>query len=803
MYKLGKLSIENFKSIEHLVEIDLKNIRAAVFDGPNGFGKTTIFDAIEICFIGRVSRINSAKMSNDNKAREGHLLKNKHSKPTSIKLELVDDEEGQCLVIYAIIKSDIKGRDASVKNYKEHIERYYATEWNAKQWSVLDETTLTSKLELTKLSSLFSVQHYISQEETTHFLKDRSESDRHDQLSHLFGTVVQVDELNAMEAIKSRLVGKRDDYKYKGEEKSKLLETMQATKPDEENGETGAPSGEINFIVDLAKKEKQLPVLDASLSALESILPAIKYPDVYKNERFNAWLDLFETSREQELDDLIKFGTLNEFKEIEKLHRAKRKFDENTEKLKRYREIREKIESDANDISEILLSYLQQHFQPSEKVIAEIQQLSSLRRQGSTFTRLRTQLLTHRNSLLEAYKKFHDQNHLDEVVCPLCGDEKENGIDQLINEYDHQERIYEDQSSIVDREIFACTSYLLEYYVEKIWRRVEHYISKASWIEEAEVTKFFLEKNIDENRFNKMIKLRGWLDDQGVAWRELADNSLFTLSLEYSGKKSNLKSAVKKLRKSIYQIEAEIDLDLIRQGQIILDIKSDEILSGITMQGIVNDIAYLRSEMVKIYSSEAQKLRGEITLINQKIDGLNQKITSIDAVIKIYNESIKKYEIDVASSIAIPFYIYSSKVLQTRLDGTGIFLKTPSDGGREKNPYIRFCARKSDTHDAWCTMSSGQLAGLVISFALAMNKLYPSKLQTVLIDDPVQSMDEINMASLVQLFIYEFPMYQFIVSTHEQKIASYMGYKFIQGGGKVGRFNMREIVSAQLKIVND
>ena len=116
-----------------------------------------------------------------------------------------------------------------------------------------------------------------------------------------------------------------------------------------------------------------------------------------------------------------------------------------------------------------------------------------------------------------------------------------------------------------------------------------------------------------------------------------------------------------------------------------------------------------------------------------------------DADREIMVEAIKDYEKIVAKQVAIPFYIYSSKVLQTRPDGNGVFLQS-AENNRE-NGYLRFVSNLNDDHDAWNTMSSGQLSGLVISFMLAMNKVYPTKLTTILIDDPVQTMDEINLAS--------------------------------------------------------
>ncbi len=49
-----------------------------------------------------------------------------------------------------------------------------------------------------------------------------------------------------------------------------------------------------------------------------------------------------------------------------------------------------------------------------------------------------------------------------------------------------------------------------------------------------------------------------------------------------------------------------------------------------------------------------------------------------------------------------------------------------------------------------------------------------------MIDDPVQSMDDINMISLIELFRNEFSDNQIFVSTHEEEIEKYILYKFMK-----------------------
>lgn len=60
-YRLEKLVMHNFKLFSH-AEIDVENYRLVMLDGPNGYGKTSIFDALEYLFTGDVKRISESKV---------------------------------------------------------------------------------------------------------------------------------------------------------------------------------------------------------------------------------------------------------------------------------------------------------------------------------------------------------------------------------------------------------------------------------------------------------------------------------------------------------------------------------------------------------------------------------------------------------------------------------------------------------------------------------------------------------------------------------------------------------------------
>jgi len=104
---------------------------------------------------------------------------------------------------------------------------------------------------------------------------------------------------------------------------------------------------------------------------------------------------------------------------------------------------------------------------------------------------------------------------------------------------------------------------------------------------------------------------------------------------------------------------------------------------------------------------------------------------------------------------------------------------------------IRFLVNPKNSYDAIFTMSSGQLAILILAFTLTLNKRY-SQNKMLFVDDPVQTLDELNISSLIDLLRNEFSDRQIFLSTHEDKMSAFMRYKFQKYGLDTSRFSFKE-----------
>lgn len=79
---------------------------------------------------------------------------------------------------------------------------------------------------------------------------------------------------------------------------------------------------------------------------------------------------------------------------------------------------------------------------------------------------------------------------------------------------------------------------------------------------------------------------------------------------------------------------------------------------------------------------------------------------------------------------------------------------------------------------------------------LCMNQAYGAHkaCSILLIDDPVQTIDDVNMVGLVDILRYGFGDRQIFISTHEQSFEWFLRYRYSKAGKNVKIFNMKDIM---------
>ncbi|MBL2515882.1 chromosome segregation protein SMC, partial [Klebsiella pneumoniae] len=171
--------------------------------------------------------------------------------------------------------------------------------------------------------------------------------------------------------------------------------------------------------------------------------------------------------------------------------------------------------------------------------------------------------------------------------------------------------------------------------------------------------------------------------------------------------------------------------------------------------------------------------------MDKALTNAKKKITTLKEQLTILNRDYSKKTI---ADIELTFHIYSGRLIQNYQRGLGLFI---DEGNGDR---LRFCTAEKSEHDATMSMSSGQLSALSLAFFLSLNKVY-AKSPLVLIDDPAQSLDEINIASLSDLLRCELSNRQLILSSHEDNISSYLRFRFMRAGLSQKPFNMQSHTS--------
>lgn len=161
------------------------------------------------------------------------------------------------------------------------------------------------------------------------------------------------------------------------------------------------------------------------------------------------------------------------------------------------------------------------------------------------------------------------------------------------------------------------------------------------------------------------------------------------------------------------------------------------------------------------------------------------------------NESeIKKYalEMEKCEDIAVVYMDGNNKkyhsIHQVKNEKS-IYIHTSEDV-----EDIQFVNSPQDNQDILYSMSSGQLSAVALSFLLCMNQAYGAHkaCSILLIDDPVQTIDDVNMVGLVDILRYGFGDRQIFISTHEQSFEWFLRYRYSKAGKNVKIFNMKDIM---------
>jgi exonuclease SbcC len=771
--KIKYLSVKNFKIFkDYKLKIDTSNL--ALLDGPNGFGKTSFYDALELLFLGNVERyIKLDETTSDQR-------KNLGSFPLVYDGAKLEDE----LIIEAEFSANadiiIIRRSASKRSLNK-LKRIKDAKFNLQIWK--NNEPLESSNEILIFNELlgsdyrrnYSLFHYIEQEENTSILKNKGVQ-KQNKIDHLFDVTGYRQKITKLEEAKKSIQSLKKPIAK--QELDHLVKEITSLKS-ESRPDNSIPVEYKRLISSVLNSwDTEILNFDSGIYSnwigergeLELIKSFKKSSDDFLNDKYNKDVSRKLHPIPKALEPLLHFG-----------HRLAL--------VPIYRETIELLVSADEYLKSINLGTIKlidtNKVFPNGLIIKalndkidlvllrkSIEEIQKSLKSSSKLEKNLSEFLASRDNFIANYKAHLELRNNTGGLCPACGYDWENheilltqfaqqktSFDLLIS---GQKSILQIQLKTFDIEFITPIKKVCEEVIESETDSIQ-YKREICALDQKQTS--FLDKLKEEFTAHEIDLSPFYLSNFDLN-SELPVPALI----------SRIQSIFKKVNTE--NLHEEFD-DLFKS---VFNNNSKEFMA-LKIEAIDEKITYLQQKYTESKLVEIKK-KEQIHKTKKKIyDDACRLEEELKELIKLYNTNVNQYIKSISQGIEILFHIYSGRLLQNFQNGLGVFIET--DG-----KSISFKDTPNAEHDVIFSMSSGQLSSLIIAFSLALNHKY-AKNPLLFIDDPVQTMDEINVASFIDLLRHEFKNRQIFISTHEDHISSYFRYKFGKAKLETQRINFK------------
>lgn len=794
-YKIVNLRVKNFKCFdnakfyEFCIDYEKNPI---ILSGPNGFGKTTFFDAIELIFSKNITRLNTA-IENKKTNLGKNILLNKANVDGYVVLTL-KRQENEFLTLFAKISNNNKLEIENSICYGD-IKKFISTEeldsflCNYDNW----KDAVDNKTSIKYRAENFNVYYYVSQAESVHFLK-RTISDRKNAMNVLLKT----DFIDERKSVVTDLIGSRNGTSgYVVNDEIITLENElknKAIKLKTLSNNIVQDEIEKPQYVDLGlyKKDPNLyfwdkeNIAEANLSEikrgvniLDSIISFWENESDYRNYKWNKDISKilkgnsigdYADNREYIIDNLISIQTveqqLEKWDSMIQIYNSTLMFRQGTPDAANYKD------EDVVALKKLIPDLKEYDFSLIKNISSEI---VSLRNTLSTNQKIIDKLSSARNALKNVKNEYDEQG----TACPFCNTKFAN-VDLLNDGFAEVDKLLQNESGSTGERI-ALKSNELESEIKRVKKIIHPYMD-----------------GLDENTINlivqRKISLKGFISDSGrmanvekVA--EYLANTDYVPQTDRNKMVIDIQRVLSGMIKNIQNTEFESlydkhEYDNVEKfyGKDITDIKK-----GLPIETLKKKCRYLKGLVSEKENTEIHTIRKEmkeLIIRKAKVTKIRQQLYKLS---KVYDKAVEEYKNYTLKQLRVPLLIYTGKILQDYQNGLGVFVNKDE---------MRFVSNGDAKHDILNTFSSGQLSGFVLAFLFAMNKQYikasSDDIGFILIDDPVQTMDDINISSLIEVLRNDFANKQIVLSTHEMDKENYILYKFYKYNQVGQSFNVKE-----------
>lgn len=791
-YYLDKLYICNFKPFAYIdsgdkpyYEIDFNrgNARTSMLlSGPNGYGKSSIFQAIEFALMGEqvignyIDKIRTI---------QEHIYVNNLEKPCFVALQLKSEGVRTMTVVrYAeqgVVGNRVEDQRGAADFHTYILDEafvYEEFEQNRQQSNILKEVT---KEDISRRLGEKSLQdwlkrNYIKQEQEHAFIMQK-DGERVDLLRGYTDTELNTyfsrfcDEKKAVEDECKELKEKLNELLTKVHRE---IKAVYGDKP-----VCGKIMEEGIYDWDKDEYQENAPFADYVLKAKRT-REYIKNIDLYRERYCTELLAKIKDNEEYYKEYAL---TLFDPKKISDYRISYRK----TAYLLQF--IQDEESFYTNQFNK---NYL------SEKLIADIE---TARERKKAFQDMLNEKQKIYSKLEELHRSIKGKEtiiaEVFEEKCPLCGSDFRNREKKLSNAIAETAEMVQNMKNILDNSLEEQEKGVVNAYLSAV-KMIETEAGEGKADLDIYETIENMEKHTDKvnqlkNELGELTALIGQPKSEKIYYFTNADafRTKFHKVEDVREITDELKAIIDSMEFDSGETKVAFDVQVYSENKA-----QTKILQGMaenSMEKIeqkIKQLEWLALETeAKEYSqnkAEYDKLLGEYRTKCEKRIKLNKIITCRENAKKKYMENVAKY-------LEIPLYIYSGKLMQTSQNDLGITCFT----GNKKDELTQFKMTAGQDEgkgklDITEKFSAGQRAVANIALVLALKKIATANLDVFMIDDPCQSLDELNIASFVEIMKNEFSDTQLILSTHEDKIAAYIKYKFEKVNKKMCMFNVQE-----------
>ncbi|KAB3527205.1 AAA family ATPase [Alkaliphilus serpentinus] len=794
-FVIKKIYANNFKGIPYreikeisdLMIIDFAVDGITVLSGPNGYGKTTLFDIVEIIISKKITRFSSTRFGNVI-IKDNGLLNNKQVDGL-IGVEF--SNKSQTLTILGKIpqnggRGEIDSDIASVQLYYYRGSLFDVESdminLNNLSNACLDKISLFNSInsiknipELSKFNTdTFNLFYYISQEESTHFLKEK-ENEKLSKLDSLVDINHHIRYSGLLDKLATNNVGgiikmriKEIDQKLENKYDELSTEVLQSEKVEFikvfENLDIPWDKDQL--------EEESLEVLKSYKNEVVGTKQLILYTKDFDSFIINQKLENIAVSNDtfNNLLTLKKHQLINDsYKGInnEALSKKIDKYQNNVSLLQLkevYNDPEIESKLDYKDI-EKWSGLLKIECITKEDYDDKILKINNIKKRLDNGAKLYDDLLTKRTTFINAFKKAIDikveNQYLNSKKCPVCGSDF-NEKSSLFSYIDKM-AAYLKESTDSNQENLEVAKNELKMSIASLYNVVKG-VNIIQDINSEDYTKLEVILNNKQAQKNILQLLESIVDLKLDVPDDIQSLESFRVYIKskkqvYSDEfliindNYNLEKLYTKYYKSIYK----------------------ELLKYSLLQEKLDQKNKFLDHLISLKENERyNKVYNEITELTKQLILLDRAKQDMSDCRDIIKKEINEFREKLINDIEIPLYLYTGKILQNYQRGLGVFIQ-------KTDKTVKFVPDMGTEHEIINSFSSGQLSGFVIAFMLVMNKVYSgrdSSINTILIDDPVQTMDDINIASLVEVLRNEFNDKQILLSSHETNKAIYMLYKF-------------------------